>query len=320
MPFQKNGTVLYAFASNNIIMKIINFLHNPDAGNEDHTKEELIPLLKANGFECRYSSMNKKTWKKMNENVDFIVAAGGDGTVRKITKQLLDRKLTEKIWPIALLPLGTANNIAQTLEINGNTEKIVQSWHNAAVKKFDVGRIHNLPGAKFFLESFGYGIFPYLIRKMKKLDKKTIETPEMEMQTALEILHEIILSYEPKRCELKVDGTDHSGKFLLVEIMNTRLIGPNLFLSPHGDPGDEQFEIILIPEKDKDKLASYVADKIKGIEEPYSFDQLKAKNIKISWEGTHVHVDDEIIKIDKYEKIKIELREGLLEFLVPSSE
>ncbi len=298
-------------------MKIVNLLHNPDAGNEDHRKEVLISLLKANGFECLYSSMNKKTWKKMNEKVDFIVAAGGDGTIRKITKELLDRKLSEKTWPIALLPLGTANNIAQTLEINGNTEEIIQSWHNTNVKDFDVGRIHNLPEAKFFLESFGYGIFPYLIRKMKKLDKKNIETPEMEMQTALEILHEIIFSYEPKHCELKVDGIDHSGKFLLAEIMNTRLIGPNLFLSPHGDPGDGQFEIVLIPEEDKDKLASYVSNKIKGLQEPYSFHQLKAKNIKISWEGTHVHVDDEIIKIDKKEKIKIELREGLLEFLVP---
>jgi diacylglycerol kinase family enzyme len=299
-------------------MKLVNLLHNPDAGSEDHAKEELISLLEANGFECQYSSMNKKSWKKMDEKVDFIISAGGDGTIRKITKHLLDRRLSEKTWPIALLPLGTANNIAQTLEINGTTDEIIQSWHDAEIKKFDVGRLHNLPSAKFFLESFGYGLFPYLMRKMKKVDKKDIATPEMELQTALEILHEIIFSYEPKHCELTVDGVDHSGKFLLAEIMNTRLIGPNLFLSPHGDPGDGQFEIILIPERDKEKLASYVSKKINGLQEPYTFYQLKAKDINISWDGTHVHVDDEIVKLEKEEKIKIELREGLLEFLVPS--
>ncbi len=297
-------------------MKVINLLHNPTAGNEDHAKEELISLLEANGFKCCYSSI-KENWKKMDEKVDFIVAAGGDGTTRKLTKQLLDRKLSEKTWPIALLPLGTANNIAQTLEINGTTEEIIQSWHHAEIKKFDVGRIHHLPDTKFFLESLGYGIFPFLIKKMKKLDKKEIETPEIELQTALEVLHEIIFSYEPKQCNLKIDGVDHSGKFLLVEIMNTRLIGPNLFLSPHGDPGDGQFEIILIPENDKEKLASYISDKLKGIEVPYIFNQIKAKNITISWEGTHLHVDDEIIKIEKGKEIEIELREGLLEFLVP---
>jgi diacylglycerol kinase family enzyme len=296
-------------------MKVVNLLHNPSAGHEDHSADDLVSLLEANGFECEYSSLDKKAWKKMQEEVDFIVAAGGDGTVRKITKRLLDRKLSEKTWPIGLLPLGTANNIAQTLEINGGTEEIIQSWHHPQVKNFDVGRIHGLPGVKFFLESFGYGIFPFLIRKMKKAEK-AIATPETEMKVALQILHEIIFSYEPKYCQLNVDGQDHSGKFLLAEIMNTRLMGPNLFLSPHGDPGDGQFEVILIPEEDKGKLASYVAEKINGVDIPYTFRQLKGKDIGISWEGTHVHADDEIIKIEKNEKVKIELREGLLKFLV----
>jgi diacylglycerol kinase family enzyme len=299
-----------------LFMKVVNLLHNPDAGSEDHSEQKLVSLLEANGFECRYSSMNKKNWKKLNEEVDFIVAAGGDGTVRKITKKLLNRKLSEKTWPIALLPLGTANNIAQTLEIDGDTEEIIRSWHSGCIKNFDVGRIHHLAEAKFFLESFGYGLIPFLIRRMKKLDRKDIDTPDKEIQKALEVLHEEIFSYEPKSCKLRIDGTDYSGKFLLVEIMNTRLIGPNLHLSPLGDPGDGEFEVILIPESDKEKFASYVADKINGKNQPYTFRQLKGQNIGIAWEGTHVHVDDEIIKLDKYEKIEIELRKGLLEFLI----
>src|ERR1044072_7355 len=106
-------------------MKIINLFHNPTAGNEDHDKEELVSLMEKNGFECQYSSM-KKNWKDIDEKVDFIVAAGGDGTIRKITKQLLDRKLSEKTWPIALLTLGTAKKIAQTLHINDDSEDIIR--------------------------------------------------------------------------------------------------------------------------------------------------------------------------------------------------
>ena len=299
-------------------MKIVNLLHNPTAGNEDHAKEELISLLTENGYDCRYSSM-KKNWKKLEEQVDFIVAAGGDGTLRKITKELLDRRLSEKTWPIALLPLGTANNVAQTLGINGSSEEIIQSWDHADIKQFDVGKIKRLDGYDFFLESFGYGIFPYLIKKMKKINQKDIELPEIEIRTALETFHESIFSYDPKHCKMKIDNIDHSGIFLMVEIMNTRLIGPNLFLSPYGDPGDGTFEVILVPESDKERLATYVSNKLKGSDMPYSFQQLKAKNISISWEGTHVHVDDEIVKIEKYHEIEIELRKGLLEFLVPSN-
>jgi diacylglycerol kinase (ATP) len=315
MPFQK----WYNFIDTlrvNFFMKIITLLHNPTAGNEDHDKEELISLMEKNGFECQYSSM-KKDWKDIDEKVDFIVAAGGDGTIRKITKQLLDRKLSEKTWPIALLPLGTANNIAQTLDIGGSTEEIIQSWHHTQITAFDVGRICGLSGTDFFLESLGYGMFPYLIKKMKKVET---QTPELEIKTALEILYDIIFSYEPKQCHLTIDGVDHSGKFLMTEIMNTKLIGPNLFLSPHGDPGDGEFEVITIPEKDKEKLADYISDKLKGIESPYTFQQFKAKQITISWEGTHMHVDDEIIKIDKGVEIEIEMRKGLLEFMVPNKE
>lgn len=299
-------------------MKIVNLLHNPTAGSEDHDKEELTSMLEKNGFECQYSSM-KKDWKDIDEKVDFIVAAGGDGTIRKITKQLLDRKLSEKTWPIALLPLGTANNIAQTLNVEGTTEEIIQSWHHTHIEAFDVGRIRGLPQTEFFLESLGYGMFPYLIKKMKKIEKD-IQTPGEEIKTALETLRDIIFSYEPRQCNLKIDGSDHSGKFLMTEIMNTKLIGPNLFLSPHGDPGDGEFEVIMIPEKDKEKLADYISDKLRGIESPYTFHQFKAKEITISWEGTHLHVDDEMIKIDKGVEIEIELRKGLLEFMVPNKE
>ena len=315
MPFQK----WYNFIDTlrvNFFMKIITLLHNPTAGSEDHDKEELVSLMEKNDFECQYSSM-KKDWKDIDEKVDFIVAAGGDGTIRKITKQLLDRKLSEKTWPIALLPLGTANNIAQTLDIEGSSEEIIQSWHHTHIKAFDVGRICGLSGTDFFLESLGYGMFPYLIKKMKKVET---QTPELEIKTALEILYDIIFSYEPKQCHLTIDGVDHSGKFLMTEIMNTKLIGPNLFLSPHGDPGDGEFEVITIPEKDKEKLADYISDKLKGIESPYTFQQFKAKQITISWEGTHMHVDDEIIKIDKGVEIEIEMRKGLLEFMVPNKE
>ena len=102
--------------------------------------------------------------------------------------------------------------------------------------------------------------------------------------------------------------------------MNTKLIGPNLFLSPYGDPGDGEFEVIIIPEKDKEKLAAYISDKLKGVESPYTFQQFKGKEITISWEGTHMHDDDQVIKIDKGVEIEIELRKGLLEFMVPNKE
>lgn len=297
-------------------MKLAKLLHNPKAGDEAHSKEELISIIESNGFRCIYSSTKTKDWKNIEPEVDFLIAAGGDGTIRSLTKELLHRKVLEKTWPIALLPLGTANNIAKALDVSGTTEEIIQSWHTASVKKYDVG-IYDLEKSEFFLEGFGYGIFPYLMQEMKKQGKESIESPEDKMQAALELLHKISLAYEPRKCRLEVDGIDHSGKYLLAEIMNTRSIGPNLLLSPDADPGDGELEVVLVREEDKQHFVSYVESKMNAAERTHVFHTLKGKNVRVSWEGTHVHVDDEILKMKQSAEVQIELRVGLLEFLVP---
>ena len=138
-------------------MNVVTLYHNPGAGDEEHGREELITLIEECGFQCRYSSSNSLHTKELDA-VDFIVVAGGDGTIRHFTKELLSKQSLQNKPPIALLPHGTANNIAKTLQIEGDTKTIIQSWHQSVLKKFDVGiiKVDNL--SLFFLESFGYGI------------------------------------------------------------------------------------------------------------------------------------------------------------------
>jgi diacylglycerol kinase (ATP) len=116
---------------------------------------------------------------------------------------------------------------------------------------------------------------------------------------------------------LEVDGINLSAKLLLLEILNTRSIGPNLLLAPDADPGDGEFEVVLVTEEHKERFASFVLDKISGAQETYAFQTFKGKNIRMSWEGTHMHVDDKVHKLAKKEEVRIELKEGLLEFFIP---
>ena len=134
-------------------MKFAKLLHNPEAGEGDYSKKELISLIQSAGFGCSYSSTKKKGWEKIEaKETDFIILAGGDGTVRRIAAHLLDKRLLDKKLPIALLPLGTANNIAKTLGILGSTpEEVIRQWTETNIKKFDVGRIYGLDEAEFFL-------------------------------------------------------------------------------------------------------------------------------------------------------------------------
>ena len=307
-------------------MKVAKVLHNPNAGDGDNSDKDLIAALEAEGYRCSYLSTKEKGWVKKDwdkiesENIDFVIVAGGDGTVRKLAGELLDRKLIDKKLPIALLPFGTANNIARTLGIAGGAEEIIKSWKQHELKKFDVGRIEGIKKNKFFIESYGYGVFPRLMKEMRKLDKSSFENPEQKIKTALQLLYNIILNYKTKLCKLNIDGEDYTGKFLLVEIMNTSSIGPNLQLAPFADPGDGAFEVVLISESQRDEFTKYVKGKLEGKKEDPFFTVLKAKKLQIYWEGTALHVDDEHIVLDDAADVKIEIQSGLLEFLVAARE
>lgn len=304
-------------------MKVAKVLHNPTAGDGENSDKELIKAIEAEGYKCSYLSTKDKKWEKKDldqidsKEVDFIVVAGGDGTVRKLAHELLDRKLIDKKLPVALLPFGTANNIAKTLGITGEPHEIIKGWKNHEIKKYDVGRIDGVKKHKFFIESYGHGVFPRLMKEMKKLDKSQFEGPEQKITTALQLLFQIIQNYKTKICKLNIDGKDYTGKFLLVEIMNTTSIGPNLHLAPFADPGDGFFEVILITENQRQEFASYVKNKLERKEEAPFFTALKAKKLQIFWEGTALHADDEHIMLDEPTDVQIQVQSGLLEFLLP---
>ena len=298
-------------------MKYVKLLHNPTAGEEDHTKKELIPLIEKAGWECRYSSTKEKGWDKIEPDTDFVVVAGGDGTIRKAVLTLLERKFSDKKLPVAILPLGTANNIAKTLGISNDVSTIIDSWKTGAIKKYDIGRIDGLEEPYFLVEGFGYGIFPRLMKVMKKVDKDKKDTPEAAMQTALEELHHIVLSSEARHYHIEIDGQDHSGRFLLVEIMNSRSIGPNLELAPQADPGDGSFDMILVSEEERKSLAAWVKQQIDGEDASFNFRPIPGSKVEIHTEDTLLHADDELISLKEPANVSIELQAGVLEFLVP---
>jgi diacylglycerol kinase family enzyme len=230
---------------------------------------------------------------------------------------LLKKQTAIKRLPVAILPCGTANNIAGSLNIKGEEIDIIRSWGLAQTTAIDVGEITHVeeePG--FFIESFGYGLFPYLMKEMDKEGRNDIEDKEEKMRTALQLMHKISHSYKPHYCELTIDGEDHSGEFLMAEIMNTRFIGPNLFLSPHGHPGDGTFEVVLIPGEDQEKFAAYIDSKLNDAEIVYSFITLKAEDVRIKWKGTHVHVDDAVITLKENAPVHIQVQQNALVFLI----
>jgi diacylglycerol kinase (ATP) len=299
-------------------MKILQIIHNPTAGEASQGKKDLIDKVNNSEYIVNYQSTDEKGWKKFYRNtIDEILLAGGDGTIRKLARVLLDHNNTGKNIPIHLMPIGTANNIAKTLDIPEASENYTLKSAKSTLE-FDCGRIRDLPGEDFFLESVGMGIFPKLMDEMEKAGNKDYVSSQTLKRT-LEILLEIVESYQAGKATIKMDGIVVKGSFIMVELMNIQSIGPNIRLAPLTDPGDGYFDLVLIPEQKKKELIDYLVKLKNGKasnDDLMKFTQiLRVKKVKMKWHGKMVHVDDNLVKKYSGKKFAVEVHPELLNFI-----
>ena len=288
----------------------VTLLHNPNAGLEHFSKEELLNTLQKNGYETHYADVKADNLaEKLSHPADLLVIAGGDGTVIKVAKQIMGKDI-----PLGLLSLGTANNIASGMGISGKPENIIASWDMNRRKSFDIGLAKGPHGETIFLESVGFGLLPRLIRQ-HATDKNEQSDREDVLEEALRHQQEILKEYKPHHCSIEMDGRHLSGKYLLVEIMNIPLAGPNMALAPHADPGDSQLDVVLVREDEREKLAKHLSDQISGKEKPLELNVQRAKKLRIEWDGIHYHLDDEACENNSPLQTDIQLLPKGLEFL-----
>ena len=122
---------------------------------------------------CATTRRKKTGWKEaLKKAADLIVIAGGDGTVGRVIRRVADRGI-----PIALLPSGTANNIARSLEqVERPFEELVRGWEKARRVKLDVGVAKGPWGERNFIEGVGFGLFAGLLASIetdRKPEKKS---------------------------------------------------------------------------------------------------------------------------------------------------
>lgn len=297
-------------------MKNAVLFYNPNAGAKALQHDKLAKLFEMQGIKCECVSIKDKDWEEFDEKVDLLLVAGGDGSIRSVAGALLRRNLMQKQFPLGIIPMGTANNFSKTLGIPQKTEDAVGVLSKSVIRKLDVGFVDGLGKTDYFLEGVGVGLFPKLMKKMDKLGDPDGETVEEKLLDTLAVLEEITENYEGFPISIIADGVKFEGNYLMLEIMNSKSIGPNLMLAEKADPGDGQFEVVLIHENQRPKLLNHIRSQIKGKNDGFEYAHLKAKKLVISMPHIDVHVDDKIVKFSGGE-ITVYLKNGILEMFVP---
>jgi len=303
----------------------VTLIHNPAAGRQEGAGA-LLKLLRRAGHKPRYQSSKEKGWDRvLDKRADLVVVAGGDGTVGGVTRRMVGRGV-----PVAILPAGTANNVANSLGLLKKPfEELVQGWRDARRVKLDLGIVSGPWGERYFVEGVGAGLFAGLLvnsennNPKKKAKEKKTKGPERVVDNALHRLKEAAETAEAVEIGARLDGVDISGSYLLFEAVNLPYIGPNLYIAPDNRAGDGQLEVVLIPEAQRGRLVKYLAHWHENRARPSLLPSRRGKHLQIEWTGFALHIDD---KLRPRKKADVDEVAGLVdvrvdgasvEFLVP---
>ena len=274
----------------------VTLIHNPGAGRQEYDAKALVKLLRRAGHKPRYQSTAEKGWDAvLDERADLVAVAGGDGTVAGVTRRMVGRDM-----PVAVLPSGTANNIARSLGLlKRPLEELVDGWGDARRVHLDVGIASGPWGQRYFIEGLGAGLFAELLvrseeRKDQKEKEKKSKRPAQVVDGALRRLKQAAEVIEPVEILAQLDGVDISGNYLLFEAVNLPYIGPNLYIAPDTKAGDGQLEVVLVPGSQRGKLVRYLDHWQENRERLSLLPSRRGKHLQIEWTGFALHIDDKL--------------------------
>jgi diacylglycerol kinase family enzyme len=227
----------------------VTLLHNRSAGSEDHAEHEIEATMRRAGHEIVdvVSKLDELLVTLSKQRPDLIVIAGGDGTVSRAASALAGRHV-----PLAILPLGTANNTALSLGVRGSMDAQVAGWARGTHRRFDLATVVEGDELAPFSEAVGWGIFPDVMAETE--DMSSPDEREDTLERDRRLFRARIERAKPVHYEIDVDGQTIAGAYLLVEVVNIPYIGPQLELSPSSNPSDGRFELVLAGESERAAL------------------------------------------------------------------
>jgi diacylglycerol kinase family enzyme len=256
--------------------------HNPGSGTKNNDKDNILAALKLADIDATYvSTKSDELDDAFKKHADLYIAAGGDGTIRTVITGARDRDV-----PIAILPLGTANNVARSLGIAGTPQELVETWNLDHTVPLDIGSARGAWGSSTFIESFGVGLMPaYLLMAAKH---KKPEGADNLLQ-GRKLIQKALKHAKPVDVEITIGGKKLDGEFLGVEVLNIPFTGPGLPLGERADAADGRLDVVCF-EADRAKELSDWIDA--PLDEPPPVLCRKASEVRLLWRDAPNRLDD----------------------------
>ncbi|GGK88191.1 diacylglycerol kinase [Deinococcus radiotolerans] len=211
---------------------------NPKSGSGDSELPEFIRLLRAAGADVTERELHPDTpmadYVKDLDQFTHLVAAGGDGTVSSLAYAARYKNV-----PMLAFPAGTANLIAQNLDLPQNASalaEIVQQGHSLRV---DMGELEVHGEKSGFCMLAGAGADASMIRDSEELKGRF---------GAMAYVMSAMKQLNPQKTtfHLKIDGEARDFEGIGVMVANFGMANYRLPITSDISPSDGRFTVILL--------------------------------------------------------------------------
>ena len=218
--------------------KSIVFILNPVSGS--HGKEEVPGIidetLDKDIFDCQirlteYAGHAAEIAREcVAENIDVVVAVGGDGTVNEVA-----RSLAHSDTALGIIPCGSGNGLARHLCIPMDIRKAIGIINRCKIEPLDYGIINDMP----FFCTCGMGFDAFISLKFAEAGKRG-------PITYVENVLKEGLKYKPETYEVEDETGAKKYKAFLIACANASQYGNNAYIAPKATMTDGLMDVIIM--------------------------------------------------------------------------
>jgi diacylglycerol kinase (ATP) len=178
---------------------------------------------------CRDAAGLGDAIRSRRDEIDLVVVGGGDGTLNCAAAALVETGL-----PLGILPLGTANDLARTLQIPPDPVKaaaVIAAGHERAL---DIGDVNG----RFFFNVASIGFSAELAQELTGRAKKRWGTLGYAIASA-----RLLARTRPFTAFIEHDGRIEKVRTVQVSVGNGRHYGGGLTVETSAEPDDGLFHV-----------------------------------------------------------------------------
>lgn len=212
--------------------------------------------------------------RAIQETVDLVVVAGGDGTVRVVCAELARTDI-----PVAVLPAGTGNLLARNLGISLDLDIALAELLGGTEKRIDSVQVEgDQLGTDRFVVMAGLGLDAAIIADAPDELKKRVGWAAYVVSTVRNLNHPFV------RVEIVVDGqAPLRRRARTVVIGNVGTLQANIPLLPDALPDDGVIDaVVLAPRRISHWPRLALSLVVKSMQEGRHIERFTGKSIQVT--------------------------------------